>query len=307
MKKDKNIQKKAKCVVTGGAGFIGSHLVDFLISEGMEVIVIDDLSTGRKENINPKAVFIQFDIREIKENSPFFDNADFVFHFAALPRIQPSFEQPIKHEEVNVVGAIKTLLACKNRKIKKFVYASSSACYGTPKELPTSEEAKINCLSPYALQKYTAEQYCLILGERYNIPVIALRFFNVYGPRSFNPENPFNAYSSVIGIFENQKKEGKELTITGDGEQSRDFIHVYDVVKANILAAKSEHKGRVYNIGFGSPYTINQIAQLFESRYRYIPERKGEARITWAKIDKAKKELGWFPSIKVEDYIKNNV
>lgn len=295
MQKKQSNKNKIKCLVTGGAGFIGFHLVDFLISEGMEVLIIDDLSTGQKENINPKARYIQEDIRNLEKIEPYFNDVDFVFHLAALPRIQPSFDSPLEHEEVNVIGTINCLLACRGKKIKKFVYSSSSAIYGNPDELPTGENAKINCLNPYALQKYTAEQYCLILGERYGIPTISLRYFNVYGRRSFNPKNPFNAYSSVIGIFENQKKEGKPLTITGDGEQSRDFVHVYDVARANLLTAKSDYKSRVYNIGSGKTYIINQIAKMFNWKYCYIPERKGEARVTWAKIDRAKKELGWWP------------
>ncbi len=297
--------KKTKCLVIGGAGFIGSNLIDFLISQGMEVFSIDNLSTGQKENINPKARFIKNDIVNLEKIKPFFNDVDYVFHLAALPRIQPSFDEPIEHEEANVIGTINCLLACRGRKnIKKFVFAASSACYGNPSELPTTEKAKIHCLSPYALQKYVAEQYCLILGKRYNIPVISLRYFNVYGPRSFSSKNPFNAYSSAIGIFENQKKEGKKLTITGDGEQTRDFIHVQDIARVNLLAAESDYKLEVYNIGFGKSYSINRIAKMFNADYSYIPERKGEARTTWANIDKAKEELGWNPGIKLEDYIK---
>jgi len=299
--------KKINCIVTGGAGFIGSRIADLLISEGMEVTIIDNLSIGQKENINPKAKFVQEDIANFKKIKPLFNNVDFVFHVAALPRLQPSFDMPIEHEEANVVGTINCLLACKDKKIKKFVFSSSSSCYGNPDELPTSEEVKINCLSPYALQKYAAEQYCLILGKRYGIPTIALRYSNAYGPRSFNPKNSFNAYSSVIGIFENQKKEGKPLTITGDGEQKRDFVHVYDVARANLLAAKSKYKYRVYNISPGKCYSVNQIAKMFNTKYKYIPERKGEARIVWLKSDKAKKELGWAPSKNIEEEIKKYV
>jgi len=295
--------KKTKAIVTGGAGFIGSHIVDYLISEGMEVIIIDNLSTGREQNINPKAKFVQEDVVNFKKIEPLFKDVNFVFHTAALPRIQPSFDEPIEHENVNVMGTINCLLACRNKKIKKFVFSASSACYGTPDELPTTEKAEIRCLSPYALQKYAAEQYALMLGERYGIPAISLRYFNVYGPRSFSPKNPFNAYSSVIGIFENQKKEGKPLTITGDGEQSRDFIHVFDVARVNLLAAESQRQYEIYNIGFGKTYTVNQIAKMFNSKYVYIPERKGEARITWANPEKAKKELNWVPSEKLENNI----
>lgn len=295
---------KAKCIVTGGAGFIGSHVADLLISKGMDVVIIDNLETGKEENINPKAKFIKENIINLDKIEPLFNNTDYVFHLAALPRIQPSFSDPLYHEEANVMGTINCLLACKGKNIKKFVFSASSACYGTPKEIPTTEKAEISCLSPYALQKYAAEQYCLILGERYNIPVNSLRYFNVYGPRSFNQKNPFNAYSSVIGIFENQKKKGQKLTITGDGGQSRDFIHAKDVAAANLAAAQSESVYEIYNVGFGKTYTINQIAKMYNTDYTYIEERKGEARITYANIEKAKEELSWNPQIKLEDYIK---
>lgn len=305
MKKNSKNKKKIKCIVTGGAGFIGSHVVDLLISKNMDVIIIDDLSSGRKENINPRAKFVKADIRKLKNIKPFFKKADYVFHLAALPRIQPSFEEPVLHEEANVIGAVNCLLACKgNKNLKKFVFSGSSAVYGNPRETPTGEEEKIKCLSPYALQKYAGEQYCLILGKRYNIPVISLRYFNVYGPRSFNHKNPFNAYSSVVGIFENQKKEGNLLTITGSGKQSRDFVHVEDVAMANFSAAKSDFKNEIYNIGCGKNYSVNQVAKMFGGKYVYIAERKGEARITLADISKAKKMLKWKPIIKIKEYIK---
>lgn len=305
MSSQKNNKRKMKSVVTGGAGFIGSHIVDLLLAEGMEVLVIDNLSTGQKKNVSSGAKLVKADITNFKEIAPYFRNVDFVFHAAAWPRLQPSFEQPVEHEETNVIGTINCLLACRGKKIKKFVYSSSSSVYGNPKELPTSEEAPINCLNPYALQKYAAEQYCLILGKRYGLPVIALRYSNNYGPRSFNPKNPFNAYSSVIGIFENQRKEGKPLTITGDGEQKRDFVYVKDVARANILAAFSKYKGRVYNISFGKCYSINQVAKMFNAQYKYVPARQEEARVVWLKTDKANEELRWVPRVGVLDYVKS--
>jgi UDP-glucose 4-epimerase len=300
------MSKKTKCIVTGGAGFIGSHLVDLLISQGMEVTIIDDLSTGREEIINSEARFVKEDAANFKKIESYFNDVDFVFHLAALPRIQPSFDYPLEHERANVLGTINCLLACRNKKgIKKFVFSGASACYGTPDELPTTEKAEIRCLSPYALQKYAAEQYGLILGKRYGIPVVSLRYSNVYGPNSFNPKNPFNAYSCVIGIFENQKKEGKPLTITGDGEQSRDFIHVNDVARANLLAAQSRFQNEIYNIGAGKTYSINQIAKMFKTKYVYIPKRKGEAKITWLDAKKAKEELDWISAIEIKDYVKD--
>jgi UDP-glucose 4-epimerase len=289
-----------RCLVTGGAGFIGSNLVDTLIEKGWPVTVIDNLSTGDLNNINTRSKFYNVDIVDYKRIEPLFKGIDYVFHLAALPRIQPSFEDPILHENVNVVGTINCFQAARRHGVKKFVFSSSSACYGNPTQIPTTEQAAINCLSPYALQKYSAEQYCLILGQRFNLPVVILRYFNVYGPRSFSPRNKFNAYSSVIGIFHNQKKSNRPLTITGNGEQSRDFVHVYDVAQANLCAIFDGPAGKIFNIGFGKTYTINEIARMFSDRYIYIPERKGEAMITLADIGKAKKELNWQPTINLK-------
>ena len=288
-------------VVTGGAGFIGSNLTDELIKRGFQVTIIDDLSTGQRSNLNPKARLVEGSICDLKLMQSVLPEADYVFHLAALPRIQPSFEDPLGHEEVNVVGTINCLLALKgSSRLKKFVYSASSACYGTPTELPTTETALISPLSPYALQKYSAEQYALMLGERYEIPVVALRYFNVYGPRSFNEKNPFNAYSSVIGIFNHQKGAGKPLTVTGDGSQERDFVHVFDVVQANILGATSDKHGQVYNVGAGKTISILELANLYNSEIVFTPERKGEARVTWANNTKLRTELGWKPSVSLE-------
>jgi UDP-glucose 4-epimerase len=292
---------KLKCVVTGGAGFIGSNLVDFLIENDFEVVVVDNLATGREENINKQAEFIKEDILNFDKIKDIFKGADYVFHLAALPRIQPSFEDPEGHEKVNVLGTINCLMASKG--VKKFVYSCSSGIYGNPKEIPTTEKAEISCLSPYALQKYAAEQYCLILGKRYNIPVVSLRYFNVFGPRSFYPENRFSAYSPVVGIFDYLKKQGKSLTITGTGEQKRDFVNVKDVALANFLAAKSDKVFESYNIGSGEALSINEIAREFNSDIEYTEERKGEAEITLADITKAKRDLGWEPAVKVKEYI----
>lgn len=287
-----------KAVVTGGAGFIGSHISDRLVELGMEVTVLDDLSTGIQENVNPRVHLVQGSVcdREVVRST--LEGAEYVFHAAALPRVQPSFDDPVGHEKANVVGTIHCLEAVKgSRHLRKFVFSSSSSCYGNPEQLPTPETAPVACLSPYALQKYAAEQYVLLLAKRFDIPVIALRYFNVYGPRSFNPKNPFNAYSSVVGIFHYQKLSGVPLTITGDGEQSRDFVHVYDVGRANLMAAMSERSGEVCNVGYGSHITMNALAGLLEHPVIYVPERKGEARITWADISKIKDHLGWAPEI----------
>ena len=291
----------AQAVVTGGAGFIGSHVVDLLVTEGFDVTVLDNFSTGDVSRVNPNAKVVKASITDAHQIMPVLSNAEFVFHLAALPRIQPSFDDPIGHEEVNVLGTIHCLEALKgNKRLKKFVYSASSACYGNPSELPTSEEAAISCLSPYALQKYTAEQYVLILGERFDIPVVSLRYFNAYGPGSFNPKNPFNAYSSVVGVFHNQRTGGKPITVTGDGGQARDFVHVDDVARANLLAAQRGTKGEIYNVGSGTSVSVKDLAEMFGGPITFLPERKGEAQVTWANITKITRDLGWQPQISLK-------
>lgn len=294
-----------RCIVTGGCGFIGSHVVDALIDEGHHVLAIDNLSTGSLENLNKASEFEKADIRDLSRLQFLFRGADYVFHLAALARIQPSFDDPLEHEAVNVVGTVNCILAARMEGVRKVILSSSSAIYGNPKTLPTPETEPPGCLSPYALQKYTAEQYSILLGKRYGLPVVVLRYFNVYGPRSFNIKNPHNAYTSVVGIFSNQKRSGVPLTITGDGLQSRDFVHVWDVARANLIAATSECAGEIYNIGFARAITIRDLALLFSHPLQYIEERKGEARITLAEISKAKRELSWTPTIDIERGIKS--
>ncbi|MBL51999.1 MAG: hypothetical protein CMG57_08595 [Candidatus Marinimicrobia bacterium] len=296
-----------KVLVTGGCGFIGSHLVDELVRQNYTVTVIDNLSTGNIENLNPKAIFYQRDIRDYESIKKYFIDKSVVFHLAALPKIQPSFVDPILHEEVNVIGTINCLLASKNHGIKKFIFSGSSSVYGNTDDIPTSESSFINCLNPYALQKYTAEQYCFILGKKYDLPVVSLRYFNPYGPRSFNSKNPYNAYTSVVGIFNYQSKTTKTLTVTGSGKQSRDFIHIYDLIQASVLASKKKIKNEIINIGFGKSISVNQLASYFKCKISYIPERKGEALITCASISKAKKLLNWEPKIDLKYAIDEEI
>ncbi len=294
-----------KAVVTGGAGFIGSHIVDRLVDKGMDVFILDDLSTGKKSNINKKSTFIEGCITNKELVFSLLHDANYVFHTAALARIQPSYDDPLKHENINVIGTINCVEAVKeNTKLIKFVYSSSSSCYGNTNELPTSEVASIAPLNPYAIQKYAAEQYVLTLGKRFLIPTIALRYFNVYGPRSFNESNSQNAYSSVIGIFHNKKLNDLPISITGDGLQSRDFVHVFDVAHANILAAESNIIGHVFNVGCGVDYSVKEIAKQFSDNSIFIPKREGEAKITLANIEKIKEKLNWHPTISIEDGIK---
>lgn len=287
-------------MVTGGAGFIGSHQVDYLVEQGFEVVILDNLSTGRQENVNPQAAFVHADITKYDQVKDHCRDCDYLFHLAALPRIQPSFDDPRVHDLVNVHGTLNLLEACKNSRLRKCVYASSSALYGTPESIPTDEEAMIRCTNPYALHKYAAEQYSLMLRERFGIPVISLRYFNVYGTRSYNPEDESNAYSPVVGIFLHRASMGQPLQVTGDGGQSRDFIHVADVAAANLAAALSANTGRIYNVGSGRAHTIAEIARRISDDYEFIPERPGEARRTLANIDKIKRELNWRPEIDLD-------
>ena len=300
-----------KCIVTGGLGFIGSHVVDKLIENEHSVYVIDNLSTGSLNNQNHNA---KYEIKDILNKSflqSFFNiiKPDWIFHLAALPRIQPSFDDPFTHDEVNVIGTLNIFEAIKNVQIKALVFSSSSSVYGTPNEIPTNELAPIDPLSPYALQKYAAERYLHILGLKNNIPVVSLRYFNPYGLRSFNPKNPFNAYTSVVGIFANQKKNKTPLTITGDGLQERDFVNVKDVAEANILVAEKIHLSnqQVYNVGSGHKISILELTKLFKTDYLFLPERKGEAKVTYAYISKLR-YLGWNPKYSLEEFIeKGNI
>ncbi len=290
----------ATCLVTGGAGFIGSHLVDALINAGHTVSVYDNLATGKRENVHSSATLHPGDIRDRAALQRAMAGCEWVFHAAALPRIQPSFDEPQDHEDVNVGGTINCLLAARDAGVKRLVYFGSSAVYGTPDEIPTTERAAIRCYNPYALQKFTAEQYCLILGERWGVPAVSLRLFNVFGPRSYNPDSPTSAYSPVIGIFQHLRRQGKPLTITGTGEQSRDFIHVHDVAAAFITAAESSVSGEVFNVGSGESHSINEIAEMMSDQHTYIPERPNEAAVTWADISRIREQLGWRPAISLE-------
>ena len=294
-----------KCVVTGGAGFIGSHIVDALIKEGFDVKIIDNLSTGNRKNINKNAEFVQADIRQLKKIMPHFMGIDYVFHAAALPRIIPSFEDPVLFHNVNVVGTLNCLIASNKNKVKKFVYSASSSCYGNNFSIPTTENDKIDPLNPYALQKYEGELYCKLFAEQFGLPAVSLRYFNVYGPRSFNEKDRFNAYSSVVEIFLNQRKKNKPLTITGDGSQRRDFVHVYDVAKANIASIKYKAKKfDFFNIASGSNYSVKYIADLISEKQKHIAPRQGEAKLTLADISKAKRLLNWKPLISLKEGVR---
>ena len=292
--------KKQKAIVTGGAGFIGSHVVDALLAKGFDVHVIDDLSGGKKENVNKKAKLHIVSITDLAKIIPIIKGAEYVFHLAALPRVQFSIENPEITSKVNVEGTMNVLIASHKAKVKKVIYSASSSAYGDQMVMPLTEDMLASPKSPYGLQKYVGELYCKVWYEVYGQNTVCLRYFNVYGPRM----NPDGAYALVIGKFFQLIKQGKAMTITGDGEQTRDFTSVHDVVRANILAMESPKvgKGEVMNIGAGKNQSINMIASLIGGPVEYIPARF-EPRDTLASNKLARKLIGWKPEVSIKEGI----
>jgi len=303
--------KKSIAIVTGGCGFIGSHLADNLIKLNFEVVVIDNLSVGRRENIshlneNSKFTFVDADISNFDLIEPIFRGADLVFHLAALADIVPSIENPTEYYKSNVTGTFNVLQACRKHKVKKIIYAGSSSCYGIPDEYPTKEIASIRPEYPYALTKNLGEQLVMHWCKLYNLPAISLRFFNVYGPRA----RTSGTYGAVFGVFLAQKLANKPFTVVGDGNQTRDFTFVSDVVNAIIAAAESDLSGEVINIGSNNTYSINRLVELLGGEITYIPKRPGEPDCTWADITKATQLLDWEPKVSLEegvDVLLNNI
>tara|TARA_Y100000590_G_C15740433_1_gene1020085 strand:+ start:1518 stop:2510 length:993 start_codon:yes stop_codon:yes gene_type:complete len=303
--------KKSIAIVTGGCGFIGSHLADYLIKLNYEVVVIDNLSVGRRENIsqlneNSKFTFVDADISNFDLIEPIFRGADLVFHLAALADIVPSIENPTEYYKSNVNGTFNVLQACRKHKVKKIIYAGSSSCYGIPDEYPTKETAAIRPQYPYALTKNIGEQLVMHWCQLYNLPAISLRFFNVYGPRA----RTSGTYGAVFGVFLAQKLANKPYTVVGDGNQTRDFTFVSDVVSAIIAAAESDLSGEVINIGSNNTYSINRLVELLGGEITYIPKRPGEPDCTWADITKATQLLDWEPKVSLEegvDILLNNM
>lgn len=296
-----------KAVVTGGAGFIGSHLVDLLVESGIETKVVDNLSTGRIENINSKVKFVKIDVRDFDMLVGELKGFDVVFHMAALPRIIPSIRDPITYHEINVSGTLNVLKASLDTGIKNVVYAASSSCYGNPSQIPTSEDARIDPLNPYAYQKYLGELYCEMFSKVYNLPTSCLRIFNPFGDRSYYPELQDAAYSSVLGIFIYRRMHSLPLQITGNGKQRRDFIYVGDVSKAFVLAGQIPMKGERINIGVGKPISVFELAEYIGGPVEYIPKRPGEADITCANIKIAQELLGWSPQTTPWGYVDKKI
>lgn len=296
---------KPKALVTGGAGFIGSHLVDRLLADGHEVLVVDDFSTGRPQNLahlkgERRLTLVQADIRDHGKVAPLFKGADWVFHLAALADIVPSIERPTDYFRANVVGTQSVLEAARAAGAKRLVYAASSSCYGIPDRYPTPETAEIRPQYPYALTKRLGEELVLHWGKVYGMPVASMRFFNVYGPRS----RTSGTYGAVFGVFLAQKLAGKPYTVVGDGTQTRDFTYVTDVVDALVSAATSSASGEVFNVGSGKTYSVNRLVELLGGPVVHIPKRPGEPDCTFADIAKIRKTLGWGPKIPLEKGIE---
>jgi len=295
-----------RSLVTGGCGFIGSHIVDKLLEEDHEVIVVDNLSTGRLDNLqhqkgNPKLSVKIADISDYDEISGFFAGVDWVFHLAALADIVPSIQQPLKYHRANVDGTINVLEAAKNAGVKRLVYAASSSCYGIPDKYPTPETAEIRPQYPYALTKYLGEEYVKYWHQIYGLPVTALRFFNVYGPRS----RTSGTYGAVFGVFLAQKINHKPFTIVGDGNQTRDFTFVTDVANACFTAASNDKAiGQIMNVGSGNTYSVNRLVELLGGEKIHIPKRPGEPDCTFADVSKIESVLGWKAKVSLEEGVQ---
>lgn len=291
-----------KVIVTGGAGFIGSHLVDRLLADGHEVTVLDNFSTGRAENLaqhkaEKRLGVVEVDVADPAGILPYFKGVDWVFHLAALADIVPSIQFPEKYFRANVDGTFAVLEAARHSGVKRFIYAASSSCYGIPDEYPTSETALIRPQYPYALTKYLGEELVMHWGRVYKLPVVSLRLFNVYGPRS----RTSGTYGAVFGVFLAQKLAGKPFTVVGDGTQTRDFTYATDVADAFIKAAESEMANEVFNVGSGNTYSVNYLVELLDGDVLHIPKRPGEPDCTFADISKIRKHLGWQPRVSFEE------
>ncbi len=297
--------KIKRSIITGGAGFIGSNLTDFLVKNYHKVIVLDNFTSGKKKNLShhkkKNVRIIKTDISKNEDLGRYFKGADYVFHLAGLAEIIPSIKNPKKYFINNVLGTLNVLEAAKKAKIKKFIYAASSSCYGTPKKFPTSEKSKIDLKHPYAVTKFMGEELVMKYASIYNMPNISFRFFNVYGPRL----NTSGQYSAVMGNFLEQNKKNKPLTVVGDGKQTRDFIHVYDLVNAFLKTIKNRTVNEIFNLGSGKKTSINAIAKIFGGTKKFIPKRPGEPKNSLADISKIKKKINWKPKISIEQGINN--
>lgn len=292
-------------VVTGGAGFIGSHLVERLLKDGISVRVLDNLATGSLQNLahlrgNAGLSFHRVELSESSQIGSLFEGADWVFHLASLADIVPSIANPLLYHRANVDSTAVVLEASRKAGVKRFVYAASSSCYGIPEKFPTPETAPARPQYPYALTKYVGEQYVMHWANIYKMPCISLRLFNVYGPRS----RTRGAYGAVFGVFLAQKLAGKPFTVVGDGKQTRDFTFVTDVAEAFVAAAASKLSGEIFNVGSGGTYSVNSLVKILGGPVLRIPKRPGEPDCTFADTAKIKKMLGWRPKVRFEDGVR---
>lgn len=288
-------------IVTGGAGFIGSHMADLLLKKGFKVRVLDNLQSGRLSNLehlnnNPDFVFEEIDIRNLSIDSPLFEKAKYVFHFAGIGDIVPSIERPTEYMETNVQGTVRVLECAREAAVEKLVYAASSSCYGLA-STPTREDHPIKPQYPYALSKYHGEQAVFHWHQVYGLPVNSIRIFNAYGTRV----RTTGVYGAVFGVFLKQKLSGHPFTVVGDGNQRRDFIYVTDVTRGFFAAAETEISGEIYNLGAGNPQSINRLVELLGGEIVYVPKRPGEPDCTWADIGKITTDLVWKPTVRFEE------
>jgi len=296
---------KQKVIVTGGAGFIGSHLVGRLLDGGSEVTVIDNFSTGRAANLaqhkgNKGLSIIEADISDFEKIKPFFTGIDKVFHIAALADIVPSIVNPLDYYRSNVAGTVAVAEASRLAGVKKLVYAASSSCYGIPDKYPTPEDSLIRPQYPYALTKFLGEEIIMHWAKVYKLSALSLRLFNVYGPRS----RTSGTYGAVFGVFLAQKINQQPFTVVGDGTQTRDFVFVTDVANAFIMASESNHSGQIMNVGSGNTYSVNRLVELLGGKVVCIPKRPGEPDCTFADTAKIRRLLGWQPKVSFEEGVK---
>lgn len=288
-----------KVVVTGGAGFIGSHLAEALLAEGYEVHVVDNLANGRREDVPEGAVFHELDVLDTEKLLPIVSSADTVFHFAALPRVPFSFDHPMESHKANIDGTFSVLMAARDGKARRVVYAASSSSYGDQPTLPFTEDMRPAPMSLYAFQKLVGEEYARLFSENYGLETVSLRFFSVYGPRM----RPDGGYALAIPKFLKCVKDGQVCPVTGDGEQTRDFTHVHDTVRAcmSAMSADTVGKGEIINIAAGRNVSINALVELLGGTKEYIPKRPADAKDTYGSNAKAKELLGWAPEVALEE------
>ena len=296
---------KPVAVVTGGAGFIGSHMVDILVEKGFSVRVIDNMTGGHINNLqqhegNPDVVVEAIDVRDLEPYNTSFNNAKFVFHFAGVGDIVPSIENPIDYMATNVQGTVRVLECSRHANVDKFVYAASSSCYGLA-GVPTTEDHLIDPQYPYALSKYQGEQAAYHWHKVYGLPVNSICIFNAYGPRV----RTTGAYGAVFGVFFRQKLAGKPYTVVGDGTQRRDFIYVRDVAKAFYAAADTTISGERFNVGADTPVSINRLVEILGGETVKLPKRPGEPDVTHADISKITSKLNWQPEVPFEEGVQN--